>query len=59
MSDRAAPRTGAWLFGANDGLYAACGGGGVLQLLSVVSGTEPIDLPRLSRALGSRPTPLG
>jgi methionyl-tRNA formyltransferase len=59
VSDRPAPQPGAWLFGADAGLYAACGGGGVLQLLSVQSARGPVDLPRLSRALDSRPAPLG
>jgi hypothetical protein len=59
VSDRPAPQAGAWLFGADAGLYAACGGGGVLQLLSVQSARGPVDLPRLSRALDSRPAPLG
>ncbi len=59
VSKRPAPRTGAWLFGADGGLYAACGGGGVLQLLSVVNARGPIDVPRLSRALSARPAPLG
>ena len=50
---------GAWLFGAEGGLYAACGGGGVLQLLSAANARGPIDLSRPARALGSRPMPLG
>jgi methionyl-tRNA formyltransferase len=59
VSERPAPRPGAWLFGADGGLYAACGGGGVLQLLSVVDARGPIDFPRLSRAYRERPAPLG
>ena len=59
VSDRPAPRPGSWLFGVDGGLYAACGGGGVLQLLSVRSAAGSIDLPRLSRTLSSRPAPLG
>ncbi|HEY2275323.1 MAG TPA: formyltransferase [Steroidobacteraceae bacterium] len=59
VCDRPAPRPGAWLFGADGGLYAACRGGGVLQLLSAAHADESIDLPRLSRTLSSRPTPLG
>ncbi len=59
VSKRPAPRTGAWLFGADGGLYAACGGGGVLQLLRVVNARGPIDVPQLSRALSARPAPLG
>jgi methionyl-tRNA formyltransferase len=59
LCERPAPREGAWLFGADGGLYAACGGGGVLQLLGVVNARGPIDFPRLSRAFTSRPTPLG
>jgi len=59
LSERPAPREGAWLFGAEGGLYAACGGGGVLHLLSVVNQRGPIDIARLSRAFSSRPAPLG
>jgi len=59
LSERPAPRAGAWLFGADGGLYAACGGGGVLQLLGVVNARGPIDFPRLSRAHRERPAPLG
>jgi methionyl-tRNA formyltransferase len=56
--ERRAPRPGAWLFGADDGLYAACGGGGVLQILDAVNTRGPIDFPHLSRAFSSRPAPL-
>ena len=59
LSDRPPPQPGAWLFGADGGLYAACGGGGVLQLLSAAGAQGQIDCLRLSRALGARPTPLG
>ncbi len=59
VSERTAPRMGASLFGADGGLYVACGGGGVLQILEAVKARESIDLPRLSRALSSRPLPLG
>lgn len=59
LSDRATPRSGAWLFGADGGVYAACGGGGVLQLLGAENARESIDLARLSRTLSARPTPLG
>jgi methionyl-tRNA formyltransferase len=58
MSERPAPRPGAWLFGADGALFVACGGGGVLQLLSAVNAGGPIDFPRLSRAFSSRPAPL-
>jgi methionyl-tRNA formyltransferase len=58
LSERRAPRAGAWLFGADGGLYAACGGGGVLQLLSAVDAGGPVDFPRLSRVLSSQPAPL-
>ena len=44
LSDRAAPRPGAWLFGAQGELYAACGGGGVLKLLRVGNARGPIDI---------------
>lgn len=58
LTERAAPRPGAWLFGADGGLYAACGGGGVLQLLSAVNAGGPVDFSRLSSVLSSRPAPL-
>jgi methionyl-tRNA formyltransferase len=58
LSDRPPPQPGAWLYGAAGGLYAACGGGGVLELLRVASARGPIDFPRLSRAFGARPAPL-
>jgi methionyl-tRNA formyltransferase len=58
LSDRSAPRAGAWLFGAEGGLYASCGDGGVLQLLSAVKAGAPVDVPGLSRALSARPVPL-
>jgi methionyl-tRNA formyltransferase len=58
LTERAAPRRGAWLFGADGGLYAACGGGGVLQLLSAVNAGGPVDFSRLSSVLSSRPAPL-
>jgi methionyl-tRNA formyltransferase len=59
VSERPAPRSGAWLFGADGGLYLACGGGGVLQLLSAVNARGSIDFPRLARTLSARPLPLG
>jgi methionyl-tRNA formyltransferase len=59
LSQRTAPREGAWLFGADGAVFAACGGGGVLELLSAVNARGPIDLPRLSRVLSSHPAPLG
>jgi methionyl-tRNA formyltransferase len=59
LSDRPAPREGGWLFGAEGALYAACGGGGVLQLVDVAQEGRPIDFPRLSRAFTTRPAPLG
>jgi methionyl-tRNA formyltransferase len=59
LSDRRAPREGAWLFGAEGALYAACGGGGVLQLLTVAQEGRPIDFPHLSRAFATRPASLG
>ncbi len=59
-SERAPPRQpGAWLFGADGGLYAACGGGGVLRLLRAADARGPLDFARLSQALGARPAPLG
>ncbi|MBV8910812.1 MAG: formyltransferase [Gammaproteobacteria bacterium] len=58
LSERRAPRQGAWLFGAEGALYAACGGGGVLQLITVVGEGAPLDVPRLSHALEQRPAPL-
>jgi methionyl-tRNA formyltransferase len=58
LSDRRAPHEGAWLFGAEGGLYAACGGGGVLQLITVVNEQGPVDVPCLSHVLAQRPVPL-
>jgi methionyl-tRNA formyltransferase len=58
LSGRRAPQAGAWLFGAGGAVFAACGGGGVLELLSAVKAGAPVDLARLSAALGSHPTPL-
>jgi methionyl-tRNA formyltransferase len=58
LSDRPAPREGSWLFGAEGALFAACGGGGVLQLVDVAQDGRPIDFPRLSRAFTTRPAPL-
>lgn len=59
LSARPAPREGAWLFSADGGLYAACGGGGVLQLLEAANARGAIDFQRLARAVRERPTPLG
>lgn len=58
LSEQPAPRAGAWLFGADGGLYAACGGGGVLRLLSVTRAGAAPDVALLSRALAQRPLPL-
>ena len=58
LSGRPAPREGAWLFSAEGAVYAACGGGGVLQLLSVAAERGPLDLPTLSRSLAGRPVAL-
>jgi len=58
VSERSAPAAGARLFGADGGLYAACGGGGVLQLITVADERGPLDVPRLSQALAQRPVPL-
>lgn len=58
LSERRAPQAGAWVFGADGAVFAACGGGGVLELRSAVKAGGPIDLPRLSRALSERPAPL-
>ena len=58
LSERRAPREGAWLFGVDDELYAACGGGGVLQLITVANASGPLDVPRLSCALAQQPAPL-
>ena len=51
LAERAAPRPGAWLFGADGELYAACGGGGVLRLLRVADARGPIDRQRLAATL--------
>jgi len=59
LSEQAAPRPGAWLFGAGGRLYAACGGGGVLQVLSAVHAGAAVDLPRQAQALSARPVSLG
>jgi methionyl-tRNA formyltransferase len=59
LCERPAPRPGAWLFGADGELYAACGGGGVLRLVSVASAQGPLDRQRLARELAQRPAPLG
>ena len=59
LSERPAPRPGAWLFGADGGVYAACGGGGVVQVLAAVGARGAIDFQRLAGALNARPVPLG
>jgi len=59
LSGRPAPRPGAWLFGAEGAVFAACGGGGVLEIRSAANAGAAVDLARLSAALSSRPTPLG
>lgn len=59
LSARPAPGEGAWLFSTDGGLYAACGGGGVLQLLEVVNARGSSDFQRLARAVRERPAPLG
>jgi methionyl-tRNA formyltransferase len=59
LTDRPAPRAGAWLFSAGGGLYAACGGGGVVRLLEAANDRGPVDFTRLARALEQRPAPLG
>ena len=58
-SERPAPREGAWLFGADGELYAACGGGGVLRLESVATPQGPVNRERLARTLAQQPAPLG
>jgi methionyl-tRNA formyltransferase len=58
-SDRPAPGSGAWLFGADGALYAACGGGGALRLLEVVNDRGPVDVATLAPTLELRPAPLG
>lgn len=59
LSGRPAPRAGAWLFGADGALYAACGGGGALEILAAADARGPLELARLSQALAARPVPLG
>lgn len=59
LSDRPAPREGTWLFGAEGALYAACGGGGVLEILAAADARGPLDLARVSQPLAARPVPLG
>ena len=58
LGELRAPREGAWLFGAEGRLYAACGGGGVLQLVTVADAHGAVDVARLSQALAQRPAPL-
>ena len=58
LSERRASQAGAWLFGADGALFAACGGGGVLEVLSAVKAGAPVDFSRLSRALSEHPLPL-
>jgi len=57
-SDAAPPRPGAWLFGAGGAVLAACGGGGVLELLEVANAQGPLERAQLARALAQRPVPL-
>ena len=59
LSDRPPPRPGAWLFGADGELYAACGGGGVLRLLRVANARGLIDSRQLAASLAPRPVALG
>jgi methionyl-tRNA formyltransferase len=59
LSTRAAPRAGAYLFAADGECYAACGGGGVLRVLSAANSRGPIDLGQLSRTLEQNLMPLG
>jgi methionyl-tRNA formyltransferase len=58
LTERQAPRAGAWLFGADGELYAACGGGGVLRLVSAATAQGPVNRERLARALAQQPAPL-
>jgi methionyl-tRNA formyltransferase len=58
LAERAAPLAGAWLFGADGGVYAACGGGGVLRVLSALRGGAAVDLQPLAHALSVQPVPL-
>jgi methionyl-tRNA formyltransferase len=58
LSERPAPRAGAWLFGAGGELYAACGGGGVLRLLEASNVRGALDFGSVARALEQRPVPL-
>ncbi|HEV2285671.1 MAG TPA: formyltransferase [Steroidobacteraceae bacterium] len=59
LSERPAPRAGAWLFGAGGSVYAACGGGGVVLILAAADARGPLDLGRVAQSLGTRPVPLG
>ena len=59
LSERPAPRAGAWLFGADGALYAACGGGGVVQILAAADARGPLDLVRIAQPLSAQPVPLG
>jgi methionyl-tRNA formyltransferase len=55
---RSAAGQGPRLFGADGECYAACGDGGVLQLLSAADSRGPLDLKRLAATLAQRPVPL-
>ena len=59
LSAQRAPPGGPCLFAADGECHAACGDGAVLRVLSAADRRGPIDLARLARSLGARPTPLG
>ena len=55
LSSVRAPGPAPLLFGAGGECYAACGGGGVLRLLSAANSAGPLDLQRLAAQLAPRP----
>jgi methionyl-tRNA formyltransferase len=55
LSSASVPGPAPLLFGADGECYAACGGGGVLRLLSAADSAGPLDLRRLATRLAERP----
>jgi methionyl-tRNA formyltransferase len=55
LSSASVPGPAPLLFGAGGECYAACGGGGVLRLLSAADGAGALDLRRLAARLAERP----
>ena len=59
VSAHPAPAPGLWLFGAGGRVYASCGDGAVLEILSAANARGAIELAALGAALAARPAPLG